>query len=1135
MKHLLFLAVFFFLFPVFFLPSMIIEEDDPVSEENVINAETEDLPISLVEDLPLHPHAAHIEMDIRTSSLRELAQWNRDLGLSEGGSRDELAARLRVHYGLPTPRPVSTVGQRIITIESAMTTEYFTIDIVNEEYARLTGDVVVSLRDGNTIHRIQAWEILYNRTRNVLSATGDVVYIREEGNTIETFRGGSITVNLDNWSSIFIDGATERAVAGRASTYRFAGTVISRTEEEVTVLTRAEITNPANQEAFWSLNASRLWLLPGNDWAVLNAVLRVGNIPVLYLPFFFYPADQIVFHPVLGVRTRAGTFLQTTTYILGRPRSTGIAENSITRIFAGDDDDSDLVREGIFLRTTGERVMRPGATRLSLLFDIYSNLGAYLGAELGLPSRGIFRDTNISAGLGLSRNLYRVGGGNVFTPFPGHDGVSEWNSSRLIFTEVPFRYRLRAQGSFRLNHGTMNWLFPFFSDPYVDRDFMQRSEALDWLGMLRGGATVYDGTEVTVPASYEWRISGSLNPPVRRFNPFINTLTVSNINSSMLFNRRISASYTGPTNPANPGRSFYFPHRFTMFSASAAMTGTPLRTGAAPVQQVGPQEAPPGDALLPDLPISPWAGLEEEDLALRILPDTYTFTPPVLNQTFTLPLPSRFSFTVDYRLAPTTGTELQFRSSAANWREVDDINWSEVSTIQSTFRTDANLNFNLSHAAYGVTVGFSGTGSWRDFLFLNEAAEEFAAANSVRSARNSAFNATYVRSAWNVANTFRPFFLSPVWGTTNFQHSVAGLLARTDVDVSGLNPQWDWVLGNDVEHITRHQTSANFVARVRDVNQNLNITAELPPTAPSIAGNAAFRAGISETTMRGRVLFPYEGDEARNELIVDPFHFMQSFRLGPRSSFRQELVYDPREEIDGFASIISSLSLGAFSTSFSALNAQPWRFNFHGSIDPNLPDGWVQMPDRGLHPHQFRMGFVRTYAQTNLWGNRLSFSFAVNTDLTFDLQRYTNSAFTFGLRARTTITNFLDLDISTSSENRTVFKYFQRLPVFNVPTNLYPGQETNLLIDLLNSFRFDNPELRRRSGFNLRAVNMSMIHHLGDWNARLTVRTTPFQVPGTNNFRFGNEVLFLVQWVPIAEIRTELDYSPQRPDRLIVR
>ena len=122
-----------------------------------------------------NPEASYIEMDIKTSTLTELAAWCRELGISEGGSKEDLATRLRAYYKL-RPQKSPPEDQRIITIESAKTTEYFTLDVVDEEYARLKGDVIISLKDGTALHRIKAWEILFNRTRNVMTASGNVEY-----------------------------------------------------------------------------------------------------------------------------------------------------------------------------------------------------------------------------------------------------------------------------------------------------------------------------------------------------------------------------------------------------------------------------------------------------------------------------------------------------------------------------------------------------------------------------------------------------------------------------------------------------------------------------------------------------------------------------------------------------------------------------------------------------------------------------------------------------------------------------------------------------------------------------------------------------------------------------------------------
>jgi len=180
---------------------------------------------------------------------------------------------------------------------------------------------------------------------------------------------------------------------------------------------------------------------------------------------------------------------------------------------------------------------------------------------------------------------------------------------------------------------------------------------------------------------------------------------------------------------------------------------------------------------------------------------------------------------------------------------------------------------------------------------------------------------------------------------------------------------------------------------------------------------------------------------------------------------------------------------------------------------------------KALNPYEFKMAYAKTFTQPSLWEDRLSFSFSVNTSLAFDLQRYTNSKFNLSLGVKTRITNFLELSVTTNSENAVIFKYFQSLPFFNLPALLYPGQETNFFVDLANSFRFDSDDLRRKSGFKMKALNISLIHHLGDWNAKLTVGMTPYLPQGSRNYQFNNEISFLVQWVPINEIRTQIDYA----------
>ncbi|MDR2444344.1 MAG: hypothetical protein LBD44_00195, partial [Spirochaetaceae bacterium] len=391
------------------------EEGETAAAETAIDEAT---PLT-EEELAAQQEAAETarirELEIKTSTLFELAEWSRELGLSEGGGRDELANRLRDHFGLPRPNGSAAPGQKTVTIESARTTEYFTVEAVDEEYARLSGGVKLNLSEGEARHSIKAWEIIYNRTRNIISATGDVEYVKEEGDKRETFKGESITINFDTWIGSFIDTISERSIAGSETAYRFAGQVISLTDKETTVLAKARVTNAKTDEPYWSLDAGKLWILPGSDWALFNGVLSVGEIPMLWVPFFFFPADEMVIHPALGSRTREGTFFQTTTYILGRPDSSAIKQNSITQIL-GSGEGMEQVREGLFLRTTGRKDTNTGKGNVSILTDAYTNLGFYVGTEINLPKVAFINNFSLSAGLAFTRTIFKSEGG-AYVPY----------------------------------------------------------------------------------------------------------------------------------------------------------------------------------------------------------------------------------------------------------------------------------------------------------------------------------------------------------------------------------------------------------------------------------------------------------------------------------------------------------------------------------------------------------------------------------------------------------------------------------------------------------------------------------------------------------------------------------------------
>jgi hypothetical protein len=1088
-----------------------------------------------------------IELDIKTSTLSELAAWCRSLGLSEGGDREALGNRIREHYRIV--QALSAAGGvsveiegegalKTITIESARSTEYFTLDVVDEEYARLRGDVAVSLKDGDSVHRITAWELLYNRSRNLLSATGGVVYIKESGDTIETFRGESITVDLDNWSSIFMDGVSERSLSGEETTYRFAGNIISRSAEEATVLSRASISNAGNEDALWSLSASKIWLLPGSDFAILNGFLKVGEIPVLYIPAFFFPADEVIFHPVLGYRSREGSFFQTTTYILGRPQAGSSSETSSISKILGNSPDMEKTRHGIFLRSVGKKSRDPNTTRLSVLLDAYANLGFYAGTELALPKKGIFNEYKLSLGIGRTRDVVQLPDNNIYTPFPNYDGTSDWNSSYLGGKDAPFRFRMTNAGSLSGKYGTFTWSLPYYSDQFVDRDFLDRSEEMDYVKMLKNDVSEMETTDnlnKNLVGAYEWRVGGSSTLSLPFLAPYITNLSVSGISSSINFNYRPSLKLTG--NTYSPNRTFYYPDKFTVYSITASISGTPLSLGSGQTttSQTAPAAGGEGEAEpKPDLfkgfgePLSPWAAEEagSEAAASRGGSDPNALTPPAISQRFDLPKSGGLRFSIAYQLSPASATELKFDSTAGNsakphWNEAEDVDWSEFSSILFSAKSDGNATFSLSDTnnLVSTSLKFTGSGSVQEYTYLNEDSMEYDTETKLNAAKIRAMNATSFTTSSEFTATVRPFYQSAVWSNTNFQYVVKGLIAKSVLEGTASNnpdeASWDVILGDwDRESLDGHRVAANLQASVMNKAQNLSITAEMPPEETSLTGDAAMRVWISETKFNAKIRDPYE------DPIYDPLQFTETLQFTSSFSASQNIVYDPEKE--EFTSMTSTLTFYGLTASFRLAHAATYKLELDGNQWK-----WNSYPE-SFEPREFRLAYVRTFKKDELWEKRLSYSLGFNTALTMDLQRFTNSSFTFTLNCTLGISKFLDLTLGTTSNNASIYRYFRDWDIFNVPDDLPVIGETNVFTDLFNSFRFDDEKLRQDSGFKLKSFNLSLLHHLGDWNAKLNMTLSPYLPSGEREYKFNTEVSFVVQWLPISEIKTEIIHNKDK-------
>ena len=1080
-----------------------------------------------------------IEMEIKTSTLSELAVWCRMLGLSEGGTRADLSKRISDFYKMAEAGEQSNDKRKLITIESAQASEYFTIEVIDEDYARLRGNVSLTLKDGDALHRISANEILFNRTRNIITASGGVMYEKVEDNTTETFRGESITVNIDNWSSVFLGGNVEHTLKSDGTAYLFSGEVISRNDEDVTILNKAVISS-ANEEALWSISASKVWLLPGSDFAILNAVLKVGEIPVLYLPFFHFPADEILFHPVIGYRSREGGFVQTTTYILGQPKASSSEESSISKIL-GNSNDMEKKLDGMFLRSTGKKVVDPNEISLRALIDHYINMGTYLALELAVPKTGILNPLEFTIGFGLTKTLSQVGTG--YTPYaPDYDGSVQWDHSNFFSTTVPFRYRMTFNSSIGGKYGSLSWNIPYYSDPYVDRDFLNRAESMDWMNMIQQGAAIDYSLRDTAEGitSYVWQMNGNISPSFPKLVPWVQRVSVPTLSTSMSFNRKLDSSIN---NIEAPSRYFFAPDKYIIYSFSGAVSGTPVNIGGqSQSSAVATTDTEEEDYLKGiGVPIPPWAN---EDNTTEKIPSSEILTPPALSRSFEIGGTENTKFSVDYQLNPTSSSELQFMPD--KWKTYEDVDWSDVLSVLTSVGGNGSVNFHFDHSKslYSNLVSFRVQGRWLEYTYLNEEADTFQNASNTEKAiadrYKEAYRQTFYSTSYSYTGTLRPLYEDPIFGQSNLEYTFGGTLVKSkrfiDGDGPELAPQWGaWVKekqSEDILGLSSHRLSTKIAASIMDKTQDITFGADLPPLDGLISTNANFRIWISDTNINFRI----ERPEERNEWVYKPVSFTETLRFGKVGTFSHYMVLTP--EMDNEITLIrSTLSLWHFKADFVATRD----YKYVWVPDPNQPAAypyvgeWEKTGEPALYPRELKLSYDHSLSSVEVIKKRMSLALSISSQTTFDFQKQTNSNFELRLGITTIINNFLELRLSTISENTVIFRYFKDIKGMEDATIMYKeGEQNNLFIDLFDSFNFLDDSKRRRSGFKINGLSLKATHYLGDWRADLTVDMYPYRKNNSQTFEITTDIGFLVQWKPIMEIKSDIAYDG-RNDRWVVK
>lgn len=1074
----------------------------------------------------------------------------------------------------------------VITIIQAQTTEYTKDPVAGGEVIVFKGDAVVSVARDDSTNIIRAALINYSRERDLLYAEGNVTLEMQRDNSdkTETLSAQSLIFNTVTLEGIFDDGRVVQAGAAAAessteddadSTIIVSAELFGKNRSGTIVFKDGTLTFCDDPNPHWRIRASRIWLLPGNEFAFLNALLYVGRVPVFYLPFFYYPKDELIINPVFGYTASSGYFMQTTTYLIGRKP---LAE----------DDDSAMSfmqngtlmkqrREGLILHNLDEPETNPPVNTLKLMADYYTTLGGMVGLEGSFKPNDYITDISFSALLGFSRTRFPIENYGIMTPY-APSGEVYMDSSVFMGITLPFRYKT----SFSMDVVKplkLSVRLPLYSDAYFDEHFItDRKETMDWIGFLMSGTETTDADDIDYLSSFEWTMSGSYSlPELPALRSFITSGLLS-FSSSLLFNTiENTAHVADEAKNYSPSRRSFTPSQVTPLELSMSVSGTLFEYPAPAVSDTAPaapellvprefggtrpeplaepyrlpeeaaeaqsaddgaaeeitaangeQTAAGGDSstgqnTVPVLPAAPeeTAGATTGTASAESAADSFFSGASLPQLSVSVPsaaAPGGLTYKLGYTIAPELQTQISYPELSA--ADADLFAWDTILSSVVSFKSPITLSSDLGYRdgflSVSNDVSFVPAVQTHPILMRKEENGTYGYTDSyIDTVRKN----DYAAQKLDVENTneivLKPFVYNEYFSNTSVSWNTGIKLIRTEFIGTADNPEWKYhgPEWND-DGFTTHTFNVNLAAAQGDFSQTLLLSNYLPPTT-------------DRYTAKLTLGFPFNISVSAEGGVEQASADDETWELRPFKQTASVSLFDGKVSLsESYAYNMEEKHHDSFTISASAYGATlAYSMSYTTGYDFDADSGWVSRPQKEFLASTLTLGYDMPSAEFTFLDGLISLSPGLSAEINYNLLKPTSSYFTFEPSLTFTINGVLDITFSAASRNDAIFRYFSDAVGFEADI---PG-EKNVFVDLFNSFAFWDETKRQQSGFKIKSFDLRISHSLHDWDLAAEFSIEPRLIKDSlpYYYDFNPYISLSVVWRPMSSLKTTIadDYG----------
>lgn len=1084
--------------------------------------------------------------------------WAESLGLVTGGSVDALKRSLSNYYGLDLTKSKSTdSNKRVLSINSAELSRYYTIEEVDESVAEFEGrvEIVIDDKEGDIQHSIVADKIIFNRTNNSVSAIGNVEYLKDEKGKPESVTAESLTFNLDNWKGSLLKciSKQDKTIDDEEMVFYYVTGEIKKSDTDIMGMSDVNIQTVIGSPYF-NISAYDLWMLGSSEFVMILPSMKVGNVPVFVAPFYYHSDNNLYFNPVYGYKTREGMISQNTLYLIGQ-KEINTEESDFSFLSFDTGEAATNYELNALSLVPSDSTETYSDDYLKFMIDYYSNLGLFLGNEGDLSFKNSKNSMDWNLGLGFSRNI--SSSGEVY-----FGGESEWNSSEFYTWELPLRYGLDV--NLELSFVDIN--YKNYSDNYFLMDFYDRTEHFKWIDYFTdqlesgvenlsdsGSVDSYSRTstdDTSQIKSYTWGVDfsdPSFSP--KMLSPYVSKISIKAEEIEIKYSSKtdqilIDDDLEDRFESYDPMYYFFYPDTIE-FPLTLSITGTVFdsdyKRDEDEVEREEEESYKATDELFElDNPFSTEVkdeviskeeeesglfDLERDDLYDEVKISTSEDTLFSTNMTYKIKQPFTLTGIWDddeWNSSEDIEYELGSKDLLYEFNPSVDLDW-EMEFFNSSLTMENNLELDHYKKSYLEIADQS------DLLSIYKR------------------NITELESESTVEFDLLGFSTTYSLDTLLYERAFDEDLYEEDGDIEDyfVTDEFNW----DEDHIDTHKLEMDYSIEAGVSTTTVSYDKVLPPLdesdkftlketvefSPSdnqtytSSSEVGFKSSTGDedteiinlaqsfdfdiygitTTISGGVDYSESFRDSENdEWDIEPletslqYKFNNFIDMGISSEYNLEDKY--WEDISGEFNI-GQISLDVksdYDTTYT-WNSDTLRWDSDGD-------------DKVLQLYTVDLSHNYELEDLMLWKNRITLNIDSNLKIQKNFIKVDKSTLLYKLSFDLDIFDFLTFNLSSTSENKALFLYS------DADANLLgiESSRKNLFVDLIKSFNFFNDDHRSESNFNLKEIEIGATYKMPDWNLVFSYTGAPELEE--EEYIWYEVFSFFIEWKPLSLVRSNI-------------